>query len=330
MRLRIICIFCCVCLMSVISLGQQSCFKNERRIYLWDVTQSMKGFQGKTPAIYDDVVAALEKDINSIKDEQTDIWVLPFQTDTIETWHVQATSIGKKDVIRKIRGFEDGSITNTNIAVPMKKVMDSLISPDRRNVLILLTDGIQNVKSNPTLIELIQQWCSFAEKNDAYAFYVMLTQYAQDAELIKAIDETCRMSKVDGVVFNFVELLPQYSCKYNIKDDLGKKLSLQIDCKKQVTIPNNLKIHCYCDANSYIEVDQTTQIKNGRLNLSIRPKLDYETLKSILPQDYNEEIGIHFEIEEPDKYPLVQLLNNECTLELINKPEKTLKVYVKD
>lgn len=330
MKLRIIYLFCCAYLMVTVSLAQQSRFKNERRIYLWDVTQSMKGYQGKTPNIYDDVVDALEKDINSVKDEQTDIWVLPFQTDIIKKWHVQATSIGKKDVIRKIRDFENDSITNTNIAVPMKKVMDSLISPDKRNVLILLTDGIQNVKSNPTLIELIQQWCGFAEKNDAYAFYVMLTKFAtQDDELINAIDKTCRMSKVKGVVFNFVELLPQSICKYNIKDDLGKKLSLQIDCKKQVTIPENLKIHCYCDANSYIEVDQTTHIENGRLNLNIKPKQNYETLKSILPQDYNEEIGIHFEIEDPNKYPLVQLLNNECILELINKPEKTLKVYVK-
>ena len=80
MKLRIIYLFCCAYLMVTVSLAQQSRFKNERRIYLWDVTQSMKGYQGKTPNIFDDVVDALEKDINSVKDEQTDIWVLPFQT----------------------------------------------------------------------------------------------------------------------------------------------------------------------------------------------------------------------------------------------------------
>lgn len=334
MKLRIIYLFCCAYLMVTVSLAQQNHFKNERRIYLWDVTLSMKGEGAKpTPNIYNKVVDALEKDINSINDEQTEIWVLPFQTSILDSWNTLATSVGKKFIINKIKGFNNKNLTKTNIALPMEKVMSTWIKPDKRNVLILLTDGIQNATPKQELIEQIQKWCRIAEKNDAHAFYVMLTQFAQDDELIKVIDETCRISKVvigDNFDINFVELLPQSNYKYNIKDDAGKKLFLKIDYKKNVKIPTDLEIQCYCEPNPYVDINQTATIVNNLLEIGMKQKQSYDSLKVVLPQDVNEEVTIHFEMKEPEKYPKVQLLNDECTLELINKPEKTLKVYVKD
>lgn len=318
--------------MSTNILAQQSRFKNERRIYLWDVTLSMKGFKEKTPDIYDKVITALEKDINSIIDEQTEIWVLPFQTNILERWNVKATITGKKEIIGKIKTFDNKDVTNTNITVPMTEVMNSLIKPDKRNVLILLTDGEQNAKNYPleTLLDVIRKWCDFAEKNDAYAFYVMLTQFAKNDRLIEAIDGACRMYKGEGTDFNFVELLPQDNIKYNIKDDMGKKIPLKVDCKKRVTIPEDLKIRCYCEPNPYLDIDQLTVVKNGMIELELKPKQNYDSLKQVLPIDTNEKIILHFDVENEDLYPLVSLLNKECSLELINKPEKILKVYVKD
>ena len=103
MKLRIIYLFCCAYLMVTVSLAQQSRFKNERRIYLWDVTLSMKGVgRQPTPNIFDKVVDALEKDINSINDEQTEILVLPFQTSILDCWKTLATSTGKKSLIDKL------------------------------------------------------------------------------------------------------------------------------------------------------------------------------------------------------------------------------------
>ena len=80
MKVRRLLLLLIICAMSVNMMAQQSRFKNERRIYLWDVTLSMKGYKERTPDIYDKVITALEKDINSIIDEQTEVWVLPFQT----------------------------------------------------------------------------------------------------------------------------------------------------------------------------------------------------------------------------------------------------------
>lgn len=315
-------------------MAQKNAFKNERRIYLWDVTLSMKGYQDKTPDIYDKVVAALEKDINSIKDEQSEIWVLPFQTKILDKWESKATTTGKKWLINKVKGFKNKDITNTDIASPLEWVMDELIKPDKRNVLILLTDGQQNVGSKNRLLDLIRKWCEFAEENDAHAFYVMLTKFAQDEELIRVIDETCRISNIimseDSISVNFVELLPQSNYKYNIKDDVGKELMLQINSKKQVEIPKNLKIKCLCEPNPYVEVGQTATIEDGMIKVDIKYIQSYDSLKTSLPIDYNEKIMLHFEVDNPQKYPFVQLLNEECCLELINKPEKILKVYVKD
>lgn len=329
---KFILLFCALLLLSTNVIAQQNRFKNERRIYLWDVTQSMKGYKGKTPDIYDKVLTALEKDINSIIDEQTEIWVLPFQTSILERWNVKATNVGKQDIIAKIRTFKNDDITNTNITIPMREVMDTFIKPDKRNVLILLTDGEQNADGYPlpTLLELIRKWCDFAEKNDAYAFYVMLTQFAKNDKLIEAIDGACRMYKGEGTDFNFVELLPQNNLKYNIKDDAGKKLIVRVDCKKKTTIPDDLKVHCYCNSNPYVEIDQTTTINNGQIKLDLKQKQSYDSLKHALPQDTNEKISLYFEVENKELYPLVSLLNEECCLELINKPEKILKVYVKD
>ena len=330
----LISVFVCV---SLSSLAQNRQFKNERRIYLWDVTLSMKGYGNRTPDIYDKVVAALEKDINSVLDEQTEIWVLPFQTSILAKWKEQASPSGKRNLISKIRSFSNETVTHTNIASPMETVMKELVSPDKRNVLILLTDGIQNDPKSPKqeLYSLIRKWCSFAEENDAYAFYVMLTPFAQDEELIRVIDETCRMSKYipdgDNVEdLTFVEFNPQDNYKYNIKDDEGKGLSLRFECKKRIKIPEGLKVKCYSEPNPYIEVDGTASVENGQLRVALKHKQGYDSLKSQLPQETNEHIMLYYEVEDKDKYPLVQLLNDKCCLELINKPEKTLKVYVKD
>ena len=325
-------LFCAIYLSSIDVVAQSNRFKNERRIYLWDVTLSMKGYEGRTPDIYDKVITALEKDINTIIDEQTEIWVLPFQTRILDKWNVRATDAGKKEIISKIKIFNDTNVTNTNITVPMTEVMNTLIKPDKRNVLILLTDGEQNDKRYPleTLLDVIRKWCDFAEENDAYAFYVMLTQFAKNDKLIEAIDGACRMYKGEGTDFNFVELLPQDNLKYNIKDDAGKKLTVRIDRKKKTTIPDDLRIHCYCNSNPYVEIDQSVTIKNGQIELDLKQKQSYDSLKHALPQDTNEKITLCFEVDNKELYPLVSLLNEDCILELINKPEKILKVYVKD
>ena len=62
-----------LCLLIFLSqnvFAQQNQFKNERRIYLWDVTLSMKGYDGKTPDISKDYTPYLGDKLASLKDWQ--------------------------------------------------------------------------------------------------------------------------------------------------------------------------------------------------------------------------------------------------------------------
>jgi hypothetical protein len=128
----------------------------------------------------------------------------------------------------------------------------------------------------------------------------------------------------------FIEFNPQSNYKYNIKDDAGKDVTLRFDCKKRIEIPSGLKIRCYSEPNPYIKVDEIVSIENGTITISVKHMQDYDSLRTKLPRDTNEKIMLYFEVEDPEKYPLVQLLNSKCCMELINKPEKTLKVYVEN
>ena len=134
----------------------------------------------------------------------------------------------------------------------------------------------------------------------------------------------------DDKEITFVEFIPQSNYKYNIKDDEGKDVTLRFDCKKRIEIPSGLKIRCCSEPNPYIEVDESVAIENGTIKISVKHKQSYDSLKAKLPRDANEKIMLYFEVEDPEKYPLVQLLNTKCCMELINKPEKTLRVYVEN
>ena len=66
--------------------------KTTRKIYLWDVTLSMKGYENGTyytndPSknIYDNVLEWLVRDIKKVTDPQTEIYVFPFVNRTDET-----------------------------------------------------------------------------------------------------------------------------------------------------------------------------------------------------------------------------------------------------
>ncbi|MFI3302575.1 MAG: vWA domain-containing protein [Rikenellaceae bacterium] len=319
--------------------AQNSQYKDERRIYMWDVTLSMQGYQDKTPDIFDKVVTAIKADINSITDEQTEIVILPYQTKVLDVFSTKATPEG----LKALNEFIDAAktkykdVTYTNICAPLEEVMMKHLNDSRRNMLILMTDGIQNDPgtSEADLLAAIKKWCSIAPGNDAHAFYVMLTEHAQNPRLIEVIKNACRIGVVttgEGgeIILTFVELLSQNRVLYNIKEDADKKIRLTVECKKRVEIPEDMKIEIKVSDNPYVELDQESAIKNGAIELEIKLKQPYEELKSILPTDENLRLNVRMEIEDEEKYPLARILNDNFTLELINKPEKTLKLYVKD
>ncbi len=338
MKVRFVfCLFILLFICLFTSQAQDSRFKSERRVYLWDVTLSMKGYNG-APNIWSDVVEALAKDINSIDDEDTEIVILPFQTSVLEVWTQKATSGGKKELISKIRQYKNDQVTNTNICLPFNTVIKQHLADDKRNLLILLTDGNHNTDGylsdgSPNincLLDLISNWCDVAFQKDAYAFYVMLTKYAKNEELVQKIKESCRITTVDGTMINFLEILFQDKYAFNIKDDKDKPIILSFSPRKNIEVPSDIKININSEFNDFIEVNETSILKDNMIGFSVKLKKPYEELKNTLPQDENKKVTLNLSLtsETQSKHPLVLLLSEEIELSLINKPEKTLRIYV--
>ena len=303
----------------------------DRRIYLWDVTLSMKGKGAKaTPNIYGDVVDFLVGDINSLTDPSTDIVVMPFQTSVLETWQAKATEEGKKSIIGKIKGYNNNMMTNTDIAGPINTVKSSHIDSSKRNMLILLTDGEQSAQfgGNEVLLKSIKSWQEYAQINDAYLVYVMLTDAAVNDDIKSEADRQERVSVVTPpFAGEFVELRPV--CRgFNIKDD--KMLEITFTNNKNISIPDGVEVSVRSDADSPIAVNIVAKISNGCI--SVAPAYDYETLKTQIPEVSGMRLAL--KVENGDEIKgvtgkIVLLSPSSVTAELINKREKTLTIKMK-
>lgn len=306
--------------------------KSERRIYLWDVTLSMKGYQKETPDIYDKIVNFLEKEINSISDENTEIVVCPFQETILKTWKAKASEAGKKTIIDNIKSYNNQIITGTNIVVPIKFAQSNLIKPDKHNLLILLTDGKQT-GGNASLLQLISKWENYANINDAFALYVMLTNQAIDHDIINTIEGTGNIEVVtEPGQMEILDLQPSNPIKVNLKDNIenDKTATISFNFKKGITLPSNINIKVYSN-NNILTINQTSNIKDSKILFAINYNNDYNTLRKQLAE--TTKIPLKISISNKDQLKkggkIIYLTKEEIILELINKPEKTLTISLK-
>jgi hypothetical protein len=302
--------------------------KSNRRIYLWDVTLSMKGYQGNTADIYDKIVKFLENEINSISDESTEIVVCPFQETILDTWKANASDAGKQTIIDKIKAYNNPKVTGTNIVVPIQSAQNKLIKPDKHNLLILLTDGKQT-GGNDSLLQLISKWEKYANINDAFALYVMLTEEAICQDIIDTIKKTDNIEVVTKPgQAAMIDLQPSNPIKVNLKND--KTATISFNYKKGVILPSNINIQVYSN-NQCLTINQKTTLKDSKISFTINYKKDYNTLKIQLAETTKIPLKISIdnrdELKEAGK--IVYLTKENLTLELINKPEKTLKISIK-
>ena len=222
--------------------AQHSAFKKERRVYLWDVTLSMKGDGAEpSPNIWDKVKGEIIRSIENVVDPQTELIVVPFQETVLETWSYTASADGKRELINKVKDFDTNKRTWTNIVVPFTYAQNELLKDDRRNVLFLMTDGVQNTggtNDNTAVPGLIDKWCEFAQKHDAYAFYVKLvkSESAKDKEhdnlILESINKSCNIYWTEGTDIDFCELRPSQRVLLNVKDDVGKNLTLGFEANR--------------------------------------------------------------------------------------------------
>jgi hypothetical protein len=316
--------------------------KLQRRIYLWDVTRSMKGYKDGVkrpdiPDIYDNVVKFLKQEINSITDESTEIIVLPFQTRILErTWTAMATKEGKDSLVKLIDGYDNNEDTWTNIVGPIKDAQAEYIRPDKYNVLILLTDGGQSscFGGKASLLKLLEQWGTYAKKNYAYFLYVMLTDAAKKEAgpevmaLAAKPDDNLEIVDAPGQM-ELIDLHPEDLINANLKDD--KVASIPLIYRKSITLPDGIQVKVIAE-DSIMNVNQTVVVKDGKVTFELVYKQPYEELKFLLPKESRWPVRIELvnkdEVKNQSK-KILYLTKDNLMLNLINKRERTLKISIK-
>lgn len=322
-------------------LYAQGQFKDVRQTYLWDVTLSMKGYNG-APDIYDEVAEVMVRDIESVTNERTEIVVIPFQdTKYCEVWREFATPEGKEAIIRKIRSYKNGKVTNTNISAPLQYAIDEVFTPDKMDIMKLMTDGNDNVDP-ARLRELLSRWCDMAKEKDAYGYYILLTDAARDGDLSLVLKGICNFEEVDvsGMLDGIADIRQVNSTLkkgilINVRNEYGKPKRLTFTIYSgDGDIPAGFKIRYKTLPNDYVEVDEVA-VMNADNSLEIHPrfKKPQEELIETLPTSYPySDIVLQYE-PTPDmaegQFAFTHIVDKECAIMLENKPVKTVNIYVK-
>lgn len=317
--------------------AQSRSVKDVRITYLWDVTLSMKGYNG-APDIYDDVVKALVKDISAISDERTEIVVIPFQdSEYCDVWRVRATEEGKRQITSRITAYDNGNVTNTSISRPLRYAIDNVFSPDKVDIMKLLTDGRDNVAPKE-VGRLLDNWCSIAEQKDVYGYYVMLTPAAKDDEIVLKLEKVCRFEAVEGMGFqDIVSVFPPEKLSVNVRDDYGKPLQISFTTGNSMRIPEGFRVRVRsvgggADGYPYITVDETATVTDNAVTVTPEFLKSMEEMKELLPKEGFETLLLEItpaEGMEAGEYALTRIPDKTCRVELVNKPEKSLRIHVR-
>lgn len=318
----------------------------DRRIYLWDVTRSMQGYDTGSPNdynaemdVWDQVVAFLKRDIENITDASTELIMLPFQEDILDCWSVKATTGGKNELIRKIdeskKRFQNTTLTN--ISGSFRIVKERHIDPCCNNMMILVTDG-QNSRQfggKEAWLQLLSTWQEYARVNNAYLVYFMVTEAAEDeaiTRLVKNQDKSDIVSSTE-VIPEFIDLYAEESVRFNITDDVASGIYIPLhSSKKGIPLPDNMLVSVKSPYDAKISIDRTVTVTDGMLHVEMPYSTD--DLKAILDLQEEEHVPLTLELLNQDeiqaKYQQKIFLKS-CTTDLllINKIEKMLKISIK-
>lgn len=300
--------------------------KNYRYIYLWDVTLSMKGYGG-APNIWKEVTDNIINDITSNlpNSPRNEIVVIPFQTDFYcKPWRQRGDAQGKAELIRQIRQFDTDQVSNTDIGRPLTRVIDEILSPDKIDVMKLLTDG--KTQNEAAFKAALRHWCAEAQHKDAYGYYIMLTDNAADEAVVQDINATCRFEPLHGTEVEIVQISPTWLMSHNLLDE-DEVVGVNFR-----TMPPNANIEGYTVGISdhpsefyFIKEDKAT-IHNNEITLTLVPKMMAEEIVNLIG---NGDELLLIDLEDDPKYPRARIIPNSVRIKLVTKPEKTLRFSVK-
>lgn len=326
-------------------------FKNDRYIYLWDVTVSMQGkvwddnskkyTYNKDTDIYDQVVEELVRDISNIPDESTEIVVIPFQSASPNSYqgdkhpwiYKTASGQNKQDLIEKIRSNKKEwlkySHVNTDVVPALSYVIHSVVSSDRVNYLKILTDG--NMSDLPGLRRLMAEWCQLANQNHSmYAFYISLNKEAsitmhnliqEFQSCFKFIDKT---DLANGAL-DFYQVLPYPTIAVNCNDQFAAQrpsVTVQLQEKGSRELPNSFKVRFEEENNPFLTVNNyLAAVKGNTFSLPLQFKMDLNSLKQHFQNGMKYPVRVNMKKEDGDN---IYLLEDTITLYLSVDKEKKM------
>lgn len=326
-----------------LAFAQSGNVKDVRQTYLWDVTLSMMGKAPGAPDIWEQVKEAIITDIQQISDDRTEIVVIPFQHKVLDEWREPATAAGKAKLVAKIKGYKiplhyfNGKMTTmTCLYEPLDYVVKNVLSPDKVDILKLMTDGIPD-EHQAEYEALLGRWCQIAKEKDAYGFYIMLTNQAKEGQTVLQKIDPCRFDAIDvaslgGTDVSILMLTPQQNIAFNVREDYGKEITIKYAHNGSGTLQAGYKVHVYSYENSYIQVDEVVTL-NSDYTVTVKAQylISQTEMMSTLSIEENERMFLYSEpAEGMDELPyaMTRILESPTSVEMINKPEKTVKFHV--
>lgn len=331
-------VFLCLVLMlqSIMAQNNQPQPEKYRYIYLWDVTLSMKGYQGKTPDIYDEVVKFLHEDIDGLPSgKNREIIVCPFQEKILATWEDFATIEGKNNLKKQISDFNNSDVTYTNLVDPLKMVEKKYVDvKNYETTIYLLTDGNQNA---PNASESFK---GFLDDNwDKENKFLHLKIIKLNSGILPDIKGKGNIDVLDGHEV-LLQIVPVNHINYNIIEaNKEGRQEIKVEFSTIPTgmkIPDGVDIHVYSDTKSIIKVDKVLPLKDGVIIIPL--DYNYEELKK--EYEGKREMVLYYEM--PNHSTRIETVNNGkkdiyvmslaspvTTVDVVNKPQKTLKITLR-
>ena len=342
----------------IIDDEQEVVYKKERRIFLWDVTISMvgatrndaypKGTKRTNPTfdysksgfpyyiqendIFDTTRETLIKLIRQTQKESTEIIVLPYRNGIVGSFVASASEAGKNQLEKQILTWNDLKPGGTFTFTSLKEALN-YFTPDRRNHLILLTDGEPTGDEKEKLVNFIHGWVYEKEvhgEGDHFT-YVMLTDEAKGiAKDLEKFDGKGDFDITDNIEETFFLSLSR-SISIYVRDHFNGKLSnngtgvmeISYDVTDGLALPEGSSFSFEIEDNEYIDIDSSAIITATDGKFTIPFALKKSSAEEYLGLSDDSVIELTC-ISKNDGVKIVE--NDTVSLSLIIKPEPRVKI----
>lgn len=282
-------------------------------MYYIDCSYSMK-----TNGIWDDVRNNLKNAIAAIKDETTEVLVIPFAFDnkhhsTLEGKQCSATQRGKADLKKYIDNLPMWKSTKTFHSDPIKDFYKYRVQDDRVTYLFLMTDG-KNEEHPDVFLQEVKKWDSKYKGKDVYGFYVMLNSQARNPKVEAAIESLEHFWSVETADMNVNLIRLNALATFNARGDQYFDLPLSGN-------PAGFQLEAKFADDCVLQVTQTKVIGN-KLRIYARPRQGTDVHS--LPE--KQECKLSITMHGGGKLDI--LGTDSVTVTCLSKRERSLKITI--